>query len=593
MNKYYKRLVWILSVLVTVIAITAMAILTKERAEDIQNSFFREVEQSGLEISAFGSHSYTHPAYEGYPYYPMDETEKKRWAIEAAYAAMWTNFSRTRGINQERETGYVSRLYIGGEQVKLPGNFLVICDAGFDSELYAPIPDEFWEMADTGNQYFRRSEFLRMPVRITGLRYQGMVYINKLEVYCDCYVDEAKGRHPEAAQTYTERIYEFDLSGFMQDVPEGAEPYRFESMYFGPEANVFAGDGEYSSWFAHMDYRSFLASESDFSQEEKMQEEAAELLVSRLKAAGAPILTDNYEFSMGLRTSYVLRRSAFDHGESFYVYAYVTHPLRRAMGVMVGTYVTVLFVLVVFVVTLLVLVQLLRDNQERYERSRLAMTRAVAHELKTPLAVAKSYAENWEDIPEESRETYRRDMLSQIDYVNGLVADLLELARMEAKAKEPSREPVNIAELNDVVLGQVSALTADREITVNKPEDTESLTVQADLKMMRTVLMNLVTNAVRYGEKTITIDISRKRDRVRYRITNDGTPIPPQQLEMIWDAFYMGDASRTGDGKSGLAKDGTGLGLAITKQILELHGAEYGCTSDDKGTTVWFELSCR
>ena len=173
------------------------------------------------------------------------------------------------------------------------------------------------------------------------------------------------------------------------------------------------------------------------------------------------------------------------------------------------------------------------------------------------------------------------------------MAVLLGLGRMEAKAKEPSREPVNIAELNDVVLGQVSALTADREITVNKPEDTESLTVQADLKMMRTVLMNLVTNAVRYGEKTITIDISRKRDRVRYRITNDGTPIPPQQLEMIWDAFYMGDASRTGDGKSGLAKDGTGLGLAITKQILELHGAEYGCTSDDKGTTVWFELSCR
>ncbi|MBP5463001.1 MAG: HAMP domain-containing histidine kinase, partial [Lachnospiraceae bacterium] len=126
-------------------------------------------------------------------------------------------------------------------------------------------------------------------------------------------------------------------------------------------------------------------------------------------------------------------------------------------------------------------------------------------------------------------------MSEQIDYVNGLVGDLLERSRMEMKAKELNREPVNLGELNDMVLGKLSALTADREVTVNKPDDTESLTVQADLGMMRTVLMNLITNAIRYGEKKIVIDISKKRDAVRYQITNDGTPIPADQLDLIWD----------------------------------------------------------
>jgi signal transduction histidine kinase len=276
----------------------------------------------------------------------------------------------------------------------------------------------------------------------------------------------------------------------------------------------------------------------------------------------------------------------------------VTPPLRLAIKGLAGAYTAVCFVLLGAIITIVCLVSSLRKNQERYEWNRLSMTRIIAHELKTPLAVTKNYVENWEDIPEESRAEYRENMLTQIDYVNGLVGDLLEFSRMEAKAEEPIKEPVNLAELNEVVLRQLSSLTGNFEIIVNTPEDPESVTVQADLGMMRTVLMNLVTNAIRYGDKKIVIDISKKRDTVRYQITNDGEPIPEEQVELIWDAFYTTKGSRSGRnrtgsgdaGGKGLAKDGTGLGLAITRQILELHGAKYGCTSDAKGTTVYFEL---
>jgi signal transduction histidine kinase len=265
---------------------------------------------------------------------------------------------------------------------------------------------------------------------------------------------------------------------------------------------------------------------------------------------------------------------------SYYALAFVTHPLRLAIKGLAGAYTAVCFVLLGAIIVIVCLVRSLRKNQERYEWNRLSMTRIVAHELKTPLAVTKNYVENWEDIPEESRAEYRENMLTQIDYVNGLVGDLLEFSRMEAKAKEPIKEPVNLAELNEVVLRQLASVIGDREITVNIPEDQEALTVQADLGMMRTVLMNLVTNAVRYGDKTIAIDIAKNGDTVRYQITNDGAPIPEYQIDLIWDTFYRADSSRNDRG-SGLAKDGSGLGLAITRQILELHGAKYGIKQEN------------
>ena len=66
---------------------------------------------------------------------------------------------------------------------------------------------------------------------------------------------------------------------------------------------------------------------------------------------------------------------------------------------------------------------------------------------------------------------------------------------------------------------------------------------------------------------------------------NNGAPIPEAQLEKIWERFYRGDASRN------RSKGGTGLGLAIAKNILELHGAEYGVTNLEDGVKFYFYLN--
>ena len=590
MNKYYRRLMWGLSILMTVIALGAMALMTKARAEDIRDEFQRDVNDFAYkEKSIFSLHQPSHPA----PSEEDDEYDAGFWEtflIEKAYAAMAEGYGTAYAKHNylSSETGYYCDFFSEGARAPLSKSFLVLYDREWNWEpLYAPIPEEFWSIpevkADVGNY----SRMIDDAVRITGYRYQGLVYIEKLEAYTDWWPFDA------APDEQREKYFTFDLSPYLHDVPAEAEPYEFRTSWFGyqgEDAVYNPSQQDLVDLEYHVD-RENLA----YKAERKLRQEAAELVASTLT-------TDDFETcKLELGTSYIIEtadRIPFDEHPTYYAFAYVTHPLREAMGELVSSYLTIFFVLIVAIVVLACLVSSLRENQERFERSRLAMTRAVAHELKTPLAVTKNYVENWEDIPEENRPEYRDNMVAQIDYVNGLVGDLLELSRMEAKAREPVPEPVNLAELNEVVLRQLSSLTEGFEITVNTPEDRESVTVQADLGMMRTVLMNLVTNAIRYGDKKILIDISKKRDTVRYQITNDGEPIPEEQVELIWDAFYTtrgsrGGRNRAGSGDAGgrgFAKDGTGLGLAITRQILELHGAKYGCTSDAKGTTVYFEL---
>ena len=595
MKRYYRRLVWGLSILMSVIALGAMALMTKSRAEDIRDEFQRNASEAAHnEWAVYSSYQPTHPSLsEG------DTLDPEFWdvfMIEKAYAAMAYGYGAgyAKSFGMSLTTGYYSDLFIDGEKASLSKSFLILYDKDWDEPLYAPIPEEFWEFTEenegsNGDSYvvdaYRYSHMLDNAVRITGLRYQGMVYIETLELY-----DEDWFYDPDE-EKYTEKYFTFDLSPYLHDVPSGAEPYQFCTAWFGTP-----GEGTYYGEFSHQDFVDLAYHEvkenSASGYEWKLRQEAAELVESTSQVTRETV--DDFEYCrLKLGTSYIIEMSdrATWWGDtlSYYALAFVTHPLRLAIKGLAGAYTAVCFVLLGAIITIVCLVSSLRKNQERYEWNRLSMTRIIAHELKTPLAVTKNYVENWEDIPEESRAEYRENMLTQIDYVNGLVGDLLEFSRMEAKAKEPIKEPVNLAELNEVVLRQLASVIGDREITVNIPEDREALTVQADLGMMRTVLMNLVTNAVRYGDKTIAIDIAKNGDTVRYQITNDGAPIPEYQIDLIWDTFYRADSSRNDRG-SGLAKDGSGLGLAITRQILELHGAKYGCTSGEEGTTVWFEM---
>ena len=158
MNKYYRRLMWGLSILMTVIALGAMALMTKARAEDIRDKFQRNVNDFAYkEKSIFSLHQRSHPA----PSEEDDEDSPELWntfLIEKAYAAMAEGYGTAYAKHYylSSETGYYCDFFFEGAKAPLSKSFLVLYDKNWDWEpLYAPIPEEFWSIpevkADVGN----------------------------------------------------------------------------------------------------------------------------------------------------------------------------------------------------------------------------------------------------------------------------------------------------------------------------------------------------------------------------------------------------------------------------------------------------------
>lgn len=477
--------------------------------------------------------------------------------------------------------------------------------------IYAPIPESVLEVMDTeqlsssgrGNGEDMMLNYL--PICLYGVVKDSLLYVEKIGVlrqedgvYCeyDAIPSEGSLRIPEGGQRVIciDRAMMSCVSYGQGNNPEYTRLY--ESWY-----DSMQGKGDNRSIIVVTSFSRFPSRySSGMTQKEKAKQdqEAKDALLTHVKNVPLDLIRPETEHpgliaEPGFFTSYWFRRTGITSQTSGrvpdFVTSYVVHPFASAVHKFRFVFLAIAAVWGAIVSVIILLVRSLRRRQEYYEKSRLSMTRAVAHELKTPLAVTKNYIENWSDLDEEQRTLSQQDMSSQIDYVNSLVGDMLDLSRFEAKAKKMNPEPVNLAELNEFVMKKLEAISEGKEFTVNLPSDPEVLTVQADLSMMRTVLTNLLTNAIRYGDKKISIDISKKKDTVRYQVTNDGAPIPADKLPLVWDSFYCADESRakTPDDRTGKR---TGLGLAITKQILELHKAKYGCESGEDGTTFWFDI---
>ena len=108
--------------------------------------------------------------------------------------------------------------------------------------------------------------------------------------------------------------------------------------------------------------------------------------------------------------------------------------------------------------------------------------------------------------------------------------------------------------------------------------------VSADLDMMKMVISNFMSNAIKYGKTKVEVLLVNGSNNVTFKITNDGEPISRKDQKKIWDLFYKKDKS----GSDRLSS--TGVGLAVNKSILDIHKAKFGVESSAAGTTFWFEM---
>ena len=242
----------------------------------------------------------------------------------------------------------------------------------------------------------------------------------------------------------------------------------------------------------------------------------------------------------------------------------------------------------VYLITLLLaifLAFLVARAQARRLRRERDLTNAVAHELKSPLAVLHSYAEGLrEDIAPEKRAQYLEVIMDQSDQMAAMVNSLLDLSRM--KAGKTAFTPVPVA-LDQIVASVFRTLERPMETAgVALDLDLEPCTVSGEEGRLSLVVSNLAANALRHtpagGEIRVTLE--EKGRTALLQVENDGEPIPPEALPRLFEPFYRSDAAR--DRQSG----GAGLGLALVKETVALHGGACGAENLPGGVRFWVEL---
>ncbi|MCH8101973.1 MAG: ATP-binding protein [Chloroflexi bacterium] len=218
---------------------------------------------------------------------------------------------------------------------------------------------------------------------------------------------------------------------------------------------------------------------------------------------------------------------------------------------------------------------LLTDLTEmrRVETTRREFVSNASHELRTPVAAISAAVETLQAGAIDDRETAREFLQRMADdtaRMDSLIAEMLELSRLEIGLTQLSLSPIDPATVMKQATDQIAAQASRAGIQVVQivSEDWPAGKFQADQRRVVEALTNLLVNALRASPKGSRIDVSASSDgdKVTFQVTDQGRGIDADHLPHIFERFYKGDSSRS--------DAGTGLGLAIVKHIVEAHGGE-------------------
>ena len=273
------------------------------------------------------------------------------------------------------------------------------------------------------------------------------------------------------------------------------------------------------------------------------------------------------------------------YGRFIITYCAVFRPFQSVLKDSMTVYLAGLLLFLIVEAVVLSSVIILYRNQKNYEIRNQKLTRGIAHELKTPLAVTKATVENWEYLDEEQRHEYSGNIVSEVDHMSDMINKLLEVSQINGGNIKLNRQPVDLMLLTREIKDRNNELIRERLIDFTVKGTGDAYTVFADPGMMNIVIGNFMSNAIKYCDHFITVKLERSGRKITFSITNDGTRIDKNDLDKIWDVFYTTDKARTN------RISNSGVGLSVVKSILDAHKAKYGCSSGTKGTVFWFSMN--
>lgn len=233
-----------------------------------------------------------------------------------------------------------------------------------------------------------------------------------------------------------------------------------------------------------------------------------------------------------------------------------------------------------------------RDEAERANRSKSEFLSAMSHELRTPMNAILGFGQLLESDPSyglpEGQRGFVREILRAGEHLLELINDVLDLARVEAGKQQISLKPVQVSMLLDECLSLMQPVARVRGIGL---PDAACIAcdafVIADRTRLKQVLLNLVSNAIKYNRPGGSVEISCQADgdALRISVSDTGHGLNPEQCERLFNAFERLGA------ESG-AIEGAGIGLVLSKRLVELMHGTIGLDSVlDQGSTFWVRLA--
>lgn len=204
-----------------------------------------------------------------------------------------------------------------------------------------------------------------------------------------------------------------------------------------------------------------------------------------------------------------------------------------------------------------------------YNEQKNLMLSDIAHDLRTPMTTVSGYSRALLDdmVSEDKKQEYLEAINVKSDRMNNLINLLFDYVRLDSKGFSLNKKDEDICELvREAAAFQYQDIEdAGMELDVEIPE--EKALFSLDKLQVSRVITNLITNAIRHNKSgtAIGLFVTIEDDYVRVMVADNGDLIPEEMAETIFDAFVMGDESRS-------SKGGSGLGLSIARKIVEMHG---------------------
>ena len=212
----------------------------------------------------------------------------------------------------------------------------------------------------------------------------------------------------------------------------------------------------------------------------------------------------------------------------------------------------------------------------------------MVHELRTPLSalMATSSLLLRPELPEDQRREVVHTMQRETNRLAQLTTDFLDMARLESGRARFRIERFDLADLVAECVEIVRPQASEREVQITTQVPTGLPALESDRDKVKQVMLNLLTNAVKYNHVngTIHVQVEGDANQVRVNVVDTGKGVPPGTAPRLFEKFYRAPDSDQ-------YASGTGLGLPIAKRIVETLGGVIGLRSQDTaGSTFYFEL---